>query len=66
MSTTTKGCGSNAGYQAHARAGTRPCQPCKDAHAFIMNAYRVRTDTGRRFMPTPQGSDRKRLIAALL
>lgn len=27
------GCGTDAGYAAHRRAGTDPCQACRDAHA---------------------------------
>lgn len=33
--------GTSRGYQAHLRAGTDPCEPCKAAHCVYINQYRA-------------------------
>lgn len=35
-------CGTNAGYQAHYTDGTKPCQPCREAHTRRKQRYRKR------------------------
>ena len=39
------GCGSNAGYQRHARNNTPTCQACLDAHNASNRAYYKRKKT---------------------
>lgn len=38
VTTDPNGCGTPAGYTRHMRAGTTPCQDCRDAHSAA--AYR--------------------------
>ena len=51
--------GTAAGYQAHYRRGTDPCQPCRDAHSeSTRRSAGKKTTTAERIAAIPHGTPR--------